>query len=355
MENIGIMKSKEIIFSSKFKAIESMKHTLNRDNATIQTPLIAGMFPRGYISTLASKAGVGKTWLVEKITCDLSLGGAILNGVGYEELPRKCLIFSGETGHILLDRRLKKTNWLFNPDQIAIYNGAEMASKHLNTMLDSDEGKDNIRIIMHMEKPDIVFFDTLISFHLSDENKACNMVPIYIFLRELAETYNCAIVTCHHTRKKQSNQTKEVINQDEVIGSSAGNRLASAVYLIEPKINTGIEEEEITTNIVHNVKFWEQKVPPFSYMITNENGITDLKIELDIKPQWSIKYRLNRFFELFDQDDEGNCYIRIKDMSEKCFCSYETARTFLQNMFNQGLATRIKIQTGEYIYKPKQI
>ena len=105
------------ISNEKIRKIISLEKELFRDDVTT-VENIAGLFPRGYLSIIASAPGVGKTWFMLYLTCQLSLGKDIFNST---HEPKKILILSGETGSTMLNRRLGKTNWGYEPSNIKIF------------------------------------------------------------------------------------------------------------------------------------------------------------------------------------------------------------------------------------------
>lgn len=271
--------------------LSQFKHCLDKEAALPSTEMIAGLFPRGYMSIVASMAGAGKTWLMEYLACQLSVGGQILKGLVPSSKPMKTLIFSGETGYEMLNKRLAQTNWQYNVENITIYCAIELGLNNVDYMLNSEEGKKNVYTICLMETPDIIFFDTLISFHTAEENKQGDMTAIYTFLRKIAKQLNCAVVLNHHTRKRPTKETGRKFTQEDVIGTSSGVRVANAVYIVTSNCEDDEEGKSIQT--VENVKAWEERVPPFSYKFTKTfDGYTDFEINLDIRERWSIKKRV---------------------------------------------------------------
>ena len=69
-------------------------------------------------------------------------------------------------------------------------------------MLDEDNDWERVKMIINIEKPDIVFWDTFSSFHDKDENKASEVKPLIRKIASLAAEKNFAAVLNHHTRKR---------------------------------------------------------------------------------------------------------------------------------------------------------
>lgn len=328
-----------IITQEKITRLKSLRKTFNEED-TIKIEKIAGLFPRGYLSIVASTAGTGKTWLTQYLACQLSKGGNILNGLVLDSKPMKSVIMSGETGVEILNNRLVKTDWKYNEDNISIYSAFQMALNNVEYMLNTEEGRNNIVAIMQYEKPDIVFFDTLISFHGLDESKQGEMTKIFIFLCKLANCFNCAVVCNHHTRKRPSDNPNRNQNQDDVIGTSAGVRLANAVYIASSE-----EEDGISKVTVKNVKNWDSKVPPFSYKFVTHQGKIDFEVNTKENSEWSLRYQIQELINNISFE----AYINPSDLAKV----WGYAANYIREKLNEHIGKYgelSKIQVGNKIY-----
>lgn len=199
------------------------------------TQFVGGIFPRKHISIIAAKSGVGKTWFVLKLLTDLSNGGNIFNGaLSYYEPKRKCILFVGETGLELVNERQRLMYDKADDSNFGIISRIE-AGRH-GFIIDLSN-RDGIRPIFNICKdyqPDIIVFDTLMSFRSDDENAMQNTNTMLSNLQALAEQYNVAIVATHHVRKRQ-NGAKERIDQDELIGSSALVRQTAVAFILSKR------------------------------------------------------------------------------------------------------------------------
>ena len=313
---------------SKQQMLAKFAHTINKDDNVANIERIAGLYPRGYISIVASMAGTGKTWLMQYIACQLSTGGRILNGLT-ESGAMKCLIFSGETGAELLTLRQKKTCWKANPCNITVYSAIELATAGMSCWLNTPDGQDTIFQIVQATTPDIIWFDTLISFHTADESKQGEMTTIYVWLARLAKAFKCAVVCNHHTRKRPASDSKRKFTQEDVIGSSAGVRLAASVYVISSKDKEGGG----FVNTVDNVKAWDKKVPPFSYEFTTTSEGIDFIIDLNIRPDLSVPQKFATWLASFEY---GNI-ITVSDVMNACQCSRYFAEQSIDKAVTNGV------------------
>ena len=323
------------ITKEKFEQVSRFRRELWRDDVSPDIERIAGLFPRGYLSIVASAAGTGKTWLTQYITCQLSCGGVILNGLA-ECKPQKVVILSGETGAELMNKRLAKTQWTFRPENISLYSSIDMGLADVNCMIDTPEGQETVIAIIASEKPDVIFFDTLISFHGKDESKQGDMTSIYMFCCRLAKAFHCAVVCNHHTRKRPANNPEREQNQDDVIGSSAGVRLANAVYVVSADdLGQGISKMT-----VRNVKAWDKKVPPFTYKFINQDGYIDFEVAHQVNIDWSAKEIISRYVNNL----EPNAYLSPSVIAETCNISHDIIR-YHMNKFPNLRAVKINGQT----------
>lgn len=307
--------------------LAKFSHNLDRVENMPEIERIAGLFPRGYISIVASMAGTGKTWLMQYIACQLSLGGEILQGLATTH-KSKTLIFSGETGSELLQLRMNKSAWKADSAMIKIYSSIELATHNISCWLNTPEGQENIVTIVANERPDIIFFDTLISFHTVDESKQGDMTAIYVFLARIAKAFNCAVVCNHHTRKRPATDSKRKFTQEDVIGSSAGVRIASSVYVIssQDKPNGGF------INTVDNVKAWDKKVYPFTYEFINTPEGVDFNINLNVRPEQSVG---DRFFDWVKSLSFGALFT-VADVEKHCKCTRYHAQDQIDKLFEYG-------------------
>ena len=97
----------------------------------------------------------------------------------------------------------------------------------------SADGVENIKnAVKAVGGADLIAFDTLMSFHFGDENKAADMNVIMANLQQIAEEFNAAVICTHHLRKKSSGE-KQRITQDEIVGSSILVRQCGSAYVLE--------------------------------------------------------------------------------------------------------------------------
>lgn len=322
-------------------------HELDRDAELPDIEKIAGLYPRGFLSLFAAQAGTGKTWFMQYIACSLSVGGNILAGLVAKSRKMKTIIFAGETGKYLLDKRLQATIWPYDKKRIKVYDAVELQREEIPIMLNTSEGRATTIAILEHEKPDIIFYDTLISFHTADESKQGDMTSIYTFLLKLAREFNCAVVLNHHTRKR-SNKMADIARpatQDDIIGCSAGVRLASCAFIATQE---GIDDSSgMPTITVRDVKSWDKKLPPFSYQFVNdpETGKLDFAIDWGTTAEntaRSLRERVSNLIASYDHD----ALLSTKDIALELATSQDSARNYLEELAKNGKVERTKIMNA---------
>ena len=318
---------------------------MERGNDTPEIEKIAGLFPRGYISIFASQAGTGKTWFMQYLACRLSCGGNILQGLVVNSEKKKIDIFAGETGKYLLDKRLSKTVWQIDESMIKVYDAVELQRAGIPVMLNTPEGKLSFITAIANDRPDIVYIDTLISFHNADESKQSEITGMYTFLLKTAREFNCAVVLNHHTRKRSTKAQNTKLTQDEVIGSSAGTRLASMVFIAERYEDNTQNDEGMPRVVVRNVKSWDKRIPDFSYKFTEDENthLLDFTIDWNFTSNenglWSVKERVTAFIKEMDLCT----YLTPENLSAAFAITKENARYYLDKFTNQHILRKTTI------------
>lgn len=243
------------------KKLEGLSHSLDPSVNLPPQEFIGGLFPRKFVSLLIAPPGTGKTIFMQKFVSDLSIGGSIFDGFAEDEPPRKSLILAGEAGYELLIRRGASMKWPVNPKMVTVIDQYEAEIKNIPIMLDDPEGWNNILTLVDIHNPDIIFIDTLSSFHEKDENKAAEMKPMIKKMSALARDCNIAVVPVHHSRKRLAKERSLSLNQDDVIGSSIINRLVGLIVGIEPMK----DDEKLL--LVRPLKSWFSTFMPFTYTL----------------------------------------------------------------------------------------
>lgn len=246
------------------------------ENSVLLTEKIANtdvekiaIFPKGHVTLIAGEPGIGKTWVMLSVAKSLAEG---TKGIGspLDKYPKgRTLIFAGETGVRLLANRVKLMGGITPLESCRVISSHICANMNIDTMINTAIGRKNIENAISEFRPDMVFFDTMISFMADgkDESSQVDMADCLRGLGVIAAKYNTAMILIHHFRKRKGGVESER-SMDEVIGSSAFTRLASVVI--------GIERRR-ELRIVRCLKSWWEEFSPFAFTITkNDKGVVYL-------------------------------------------------------------------------------
>jgi hypothetical protein len=270
------------------ETVESMLSTFEPENSS-RPEFIAGLFRKGYPSILVAEPGLGKTILVQRLICDLSLGGSVWGGFSSSD-PKNTLMFCGEAGLTILNERLESSGWKFDRERVKILDSRTAWKSGMYPALDTDEGREVFRSFIKTVKPDLVVIDSLGSF-AEDESGREAMKSVFDFLLSTGDRYGCAHLLVHHLRKRKNNERNLPLDMSEVIGSSVITRHSALVIGMEkrrrkdsaaalPEGNAHADEI-----IVRSLKTWDKPFPPFSFAIESK--------EVDGAERLSIRFNLN--------------------------------------------------------------
>jgi hypothetical protein len=273
----------------KPETVSSMLSTFEPENSS-RPEFIAGLFRKGYPSILVSEPGLGKTILVQRLVCDLSVGGPVWGGFSASP-PQNILMFCGEAGLGMLNERLESAGWKFDRDRIKILDSRAAWRGCLYPALDNGEGQEVFRDFIESVKPDLVVIDSLGSF-AEDESGREAMKSVFDFLLSTGDRYGCAHLLVHHLRKRKNNERNLPLDMSEVIGSSVITRHSALVIGMErrrrkdftaPLIEGSAHANEI---IVRPLKTWYKPFPPFSFAIESEevDGVERLSVSFNLNP-----------------------------------------------------------------------
>lgn len=290
---------------------------IRTDDALPETEFIGGLFPRELMTIVASRAGVGKTWYMLKLIADLTRGGDIFMTQKFNEPPRRVLYFCGETNAKLINERIRQMYDQPDHDRVRIVSYMDMATRRIFLDLDTKEGAEIVHGMIQGFAPDLVIFDTMMSFRRDDENSAQSTRDMCSRLQFLAGSCHCAVIAAHHLRKKQQGH-KDNIDQDEIIGSSALVRMAG-VALILSKVN-GIVRSDC-------VKSWWKEPPHFIYEMSDKSGKITFEIADPFNDETEKRLRVQKYIERMFEQGAG---VNVQAMMEKFKCNDRTVRNALK-------------------------
>lgn len=243
---------------------------------------IGGIFPRGCVSIIAGQQGSGKSLLIQKFCMDLSIGGEILDGVTNYAPQKRIVFFVGELPKTTMDDRARLCRWNHDDENFIMYSRLDAAQQELALDLSDLDGVENITYIVEDERPDIVIFDTMMSFSTDDESDMKAMQKLFTRLLRIADKFNVAVVLCHHIRKRKSVERACRLHLDDIVGSGIITRNAALAIGCE-SFKTPDGEDMV---IVSSLKSWYAPMREFSFIIKrDENTNILLGIEIDLDPK----------------------------------------------------------------------
>ena len=281
-----------------------MRFTVSKIPFVQPVEFVGGLFPKKQVSIIASEPGCGKTWAMLQMSADLSSSytwGKFF-GLSFVEKDRKCMLLIGDTGKEMISERIKKMSLeeRINDENVIIYFVEDMVTEKYPFLLNTQQGRNSINQLIQTEKPDIIFFDTFISFMTGDENSAKEIGEIFIELRSMAEENNCAIVLNHHFRKTAKGEGKrKTASLSDVIGSSAMARLSSLMIGMTRQPDDGTGKNLVN---VFSIKTWYKEMPPFEFEIKETQGRVEL---IPNYTRGNIRRAINMLSELSKEVKEG--------------------------------------------------
>lgn len=261
------------------KDLRSLRRTIEPQRGR-KPEMVAGIFPRGCVSVVAGPQGTGKSLLMQKCCSDLSMGGEILDGVVSYAPRRKTVYFVGELPLDTMNDRQRTAAWAHDDENFILYSRTEFAKARIALDLDDGEGFDNVCSIIADEKPDMVVFDSLMSFITCDESDMKAMQALFSKLVRLSDSAQCAVVGVHHIRKRKTMERAGRLHMDDIIGSSIITRNAALALGAEKVAHDDGEQVYVAT-----LKTWYAPLDEFAFTIVNDEAKVFRGLEMDLNPK----------------------------------------------------------------------
>ena len=242
--------------------------------------MIGGIFPRGGVSVIAGQQGTGKSLFMQKFCCDISMGGSILDGFSESISPVKSLYLIGEFSANGMNHRAQTANWQYDRENLILYEIRDFLINNIPLGLSTEEGFENIRQLIKEEKPDIVVFDSMMSFLSCNESDMQEMQAGFSKLLRIADEAKCAVVLVHHIRKRKAIERNNRLHMDDIIGSSIITRNASVAIGIE---NIKIDGENHI--YVSSLKTWYAPIEEFSFQVVRDSMKIFRGLEFNLTPK----------------------------------------------------------------------
>lgn len=291
---------------------------------------IGGVYPRQHITMIASAPGTGKTWLILKHAIDMTTGDGLTCGDIFPESldhPYKVVIFCGEAGGAILSDRLRKMGMEEPSHSLSVYTLTNLTRHSVPITLDTPGGMTTFRNIVHGEKPDIVFVDTLIAFRSEDDNDQKSASLMLGNLRQVAEDNDCAMVITHHLRKRKVKDRLAAVTQDDIIGTSAFTRLCSIAYVLT--------QQDFSESIsIACVKSWWRKPRARAFRLNGSGSHVSLD-EVVVEDDSSFVEKARVALERMSQYRT----VTISSLAEDVGCSIATASRVMKEAVENHIMT----------------
>lgn len=162
---------------------------------------------------VAGPTGVGKTNAALRLSRNLAESSPFL-GYPVPE-PQRVLYLALEGSRRAFRRRLRKVWAGASADAIARFHLA-----HVTLNLAEESDLDRLDDLLYRVKPEVLIIDPLRNAHPWDENLSHEMARLTAILDGLINRHHCALVLCHHDRKRPP-FTRHDSGTDRVRGSTA--------------------------------------------------------------------------------------------------------------------------------------
>lgn len=242
--------------------------------------MIGGIFPRSGVSVIAGQQGTGKSLFMQKFCCDISMGGSILDGFSESISPVKSLYLIGEFSANGMNHRAQTANWQYDRENLILYEIRDFLINNIPLGLSTEEGFENIRQLIKEEKPDLIVFDSMMSFLSCNESDMQEMQAGFSKLLRIADEAKCAVVLVHHIRKRKAIERNNRLHMDDIIGSSIITRNASVAIGIE---NIKVDGENHI--YVSSLKTWYAPIEEFSFQVVRDSMKIFRGLEFNLTPK----------------------------------------------------------------------
>jgi len=293
--------------------------------------MIGGLFPRGGVSIVAGQQGTGKSVLMQRICSDISLGGEVLDGVTTYAPKRKTLFLVGELPVDSMNDRQRTTGWRHDDEALVLYSRLDFAKAEIALDMTDAEGWKNIMEIVRGEEPDMIVFDSFMSFNTADESDMQQMQAAFTRLLKLADETKSAVVLVHHIRKRKTVERQQRLHMDDIIGSSIITRNASVAI--------GAETLEIDGQpwiYVNTLKTWYAPMEEFAFKMERDEFKVLRGIEINLDPKAPGANRIEAIESAVFVDHKDGSSFTAKEIEEATDSSGQHVRKWLKKWTDEG-------------------
>ena len=293
--------------------------------------MIGGLFPRGGVSIVAGQQGTGKSVLMQRICSDVSIGGEVLDGVTTYAPKRKTLFLVGELPVDSMNDRQRTTGWKHDDEALVLYSRLDFAKAEIALDMTDAVGWKNITEIVHGEEPDLIVFDSFMSFNTADESDMQQMQSAFTKLLKLADETKSAVILVHHIRKRKTLERSARLHMDDIIGSSIITRNASVAIGAEL-----LEVDGEQWIFVNTLKTWYAPMEEFAFKMIRDEFKVLRGIEVNLDPKTPAASRIEAIENAVFVDHKDGSSFTAKEIEEATEASGIFVRKTLKRWTDEG-------------------
>jgi RecA-family ATPase len=208
-----------------------------------------GILPMSAKLVLGGAPKSNKSFLALNIARDLAMGQNLLDASykgGAPVFPVKkvtrILYLDQELGQLSMQTRLRMMMGQEPSPDLPMY----IRTRDVTMRLDTEEGVVFIRKEIEACQPDVVIFDPLAKFNLSDENSAQEMGAVMRQLDHFVADYGLSTIVIHHTGHPNPQYPRR--GGDRLRGSTAIYGDADTIVTVERKSTEAVREPILELN-----------------------------------------------------------------------------------------------------------
>ncbi|MFC2027067.1 AAA family ATPase [Chloroflexota bacterium] len=278
--------------------------------------LLEDFLPKGCIAFLHGQTGVKRSFYLQQLAFALATGKEFL---GHKvSKPTRVLLYQQELTHAQMKMRAKKM-LLKYPEE----NENLLFNKNYGLHLDTEDGINQLIILMDENEVEVVLLDPLYMLHSSDNKAEKDMMRWLNPLQQHAiETDRTIIVAAHSTKPNDKNRS----GISSLAGTAALGQISAYVWSLSPELrytNTGKLNFEKTRDMPAP-KPLDIKFDPNTFTFERKGSQTNV---LQLRVAW-----LQR-----ETQTSLMTYTEAKDaVMEEFSCKETTAKAVLKEYREQG-------------------
>ena len=319
------------VSSPKRRGLETMSA---RDLLTRDLPprkdVVQDIITEGGLALLAGLPASGKSMLVA------GLAVAVVRGepwLGFKTQACPIIWASAEGADHLIRERLTR---IVQGNLTGLENLHCWWPTHGNLRLEQAEDRAELIASCLEKNAKLVILDPLIRFHALAENDTAAMGELVRAIADVRTRAGAAIVLVHHLRKPSADKTRHG-SGTEMRGSSVLHGETDSIMLLEQRRNEG-------DHVLYWEMRWAKEPPPFILSL-DEDTLT-FNFEGFFQPR---ERKVSESAALHHLERLGE--VTVKEFAEELKVGDKTARTYLKELHDKGLADYYEGPRGVKIWR----